>query len=66
MDLVRAWATAVAVFVVGSLVTVTLAIQAASPDALTGSPSTLVWNAGPSLVIYLCMTALSAVAHPVP
>jgi uncharacterized membrane protein len=67
MDLAKSWVTAVVVYLTGSVVTVLAAVTAkATPAELTGTGGSIVWNALPSLAIYLVMAALSAIVHSAP
>lgn len=64
MDLVRAWAAAIAVFVVGSVVTFVLALQFSTAGALTEGVRSIFWAALPALVIYALMAVAAALSHP--
>lgn len=67
MDLVKPWATAVVVYLTGTIVTVFAAVSAGStPEELTSTGGAIMWNAVPSVAIYLLMAVLSAVVHSRP
>jgi hypothetical protein len=64
MDLVRAWAAAIAVLVVGSLATFVLALEFSTSAALTKGIRSILWAALPALIIYALMAIAAALAHP--
>jgi hypothetical protein len=67
MDLAKSWSAAVVVYLIGSIFTVQVAVAAKStPEELTGSSGSIIWNAVPALLIYLVMAGLSAVVHSEP
>ncbi|MFB4312820.1 hypothetical protein [Actinomadura sp. 21ATH] len=67
MDLVRAWGTAVAVYLVASLVTTIAAVGSdAAADGLTATGDRVVWNAVPMALTFAAMTVLAGLAHPGP
>lgn len=67
MDLVKSWATAIVVYLVGSAFTVYIATAAQLSRADLGSTSgSITWNALPSLFIYLFMTLLGGLVHSSP
>ena len=67
MDLAKSWATAVAVYLTGTIVTAFTAVSSGStPEELNSTGGAIIWNAVPSVTIYLIMAALSAVVHSSP
>jgi hypothetical protein len=64
MDLVRAWAAAIAVFVIGSLATFVLALEFSTAAAVTKGARSIFWAALPALVIYALMAIAAAGSHP--
>ena len=65
MDLLKSWAVAVAVYVVGSLLSAGTAIQVGD-DLLNGTIPSVTWAAGSSLLVYLLMAMIAALVHPAP
>jgi hypothetical protein len=65
MDLVRPWLAALAVLLTASLGTAYLISNVTTPERLASTSGTVVWNAAPSLVIYLLAVLFAAIVHPV-
>jgi membrane associated rhomboid family serine protease len=67
MDLVKSWAVAILVFVLGSALTVSVADAAKTTrEELTSIGGAIFWNAGSALLIYFFMAALAAIVHSKP
>ncbi|GAA4066138.1 hypothetical protein [Actinomadura miaoliensis] len=68
MDLLRAWVTAMVVFVLASMVTTVAAVGSdAAVDGLNDTTADrIAWNAVPMLLTFAAMTALGGAAHPRP
>jgi hypothetical protein len=64
VDLLRSWGVAVAVYVVGSVLSALAAVLARDPDLLKGAGRSATWAAGSALLIYLLMAAFAALVHP--
>lgn len=65
MDFVRAWVTAMAVFVLASLVTTIAAIRSDVAEDLDDTTvERIVWNAVPMLLTFAAMTVLSGAVRP--
>jgi membrane associated rhomboid family serine protease len=67
MDLVKSWAVAILVFVLGSALMVSVADAAKiTQEELASTGGTIIWNIGSTLPIYFFMAALAAIAHGKP
>lgn len=66
MDLIRAWAAAAVVFLVGSVALVAITANTSSADAVTGTDGSALWNGAATLMIFLLTAAAGAIVHPEP